>query len=222
VFYRPDSGLFAEHLFTDGTVGGGEERDFWAHTQIWAALSGLAPDTRGLLLCARDCLKNGLTVIPEEGMFSDYVEASTDGLTDLSSGSTATWLLAAWPELSHLFAICLAKMGDPEMAYRALIAQLPERIHGLNPAAAPFYYPEKFLYPYDLNWLCTWAGDPTLIQLLLEGFMGIRFTLSGFTVTPALPKALMGRPLCASFVFRGKKVTVRLSEDGKATTSREE
>lgn len=188
VFYMEENGLFAEHLFDSGKVEGGVIEDFWAHTQIWAALAGLAPDVRGLEACRKYCLKRGMTVIPESGINTDYISDSTDGLEDLDLGSTATWLFAAWPELTHLYAIAEIKYGRSTEALEAVKRQLPQNVHKENPYAAPYYYAEKYLYPYDIPWLCTWSGDPTLIQVLLEGFGGIEPALEGLYLKPSIPE----------------------------------
>jgi hypothetical protein len=211
VFYTSETGLFAEYLFEDGTVAGGREDDFWSVTQIWAALAGLAPDTRGLDLCRKYCLKSGMTMYPETVLRAPYMLKFTDDMDALPVHAVATYGLAAWPELTHLYALAETRYRRPDLALNALERQLPETIHALNPVSSPTYYAEKYLYPYNEPWQCTWGGDPTFIQLLLEGFMGIQAGLDGLVIEPRLPKAWKdGGPLQAHFSFRGEpyKLTV--------------
>lgn len=216
VFYNEENGLFSEHLFESGEIKGGETPDFWAHTQIWAALAGLAPDGRGLDACKEYCLKSGMIVIPESGMGSGYIADSTDGQEDLSLWSTATWLLAAWPELTHLWALACIRYGRPEDALNAVRGQLPVRMHEANPHASPFYYAEKYLYPYDKPWLCTWSGDPTLLQALLEGFAGIEVSLEGLRIRPNVPPALCRDGIFSmDFIWRNRKISLDIRNNGK-------
>jgi hypothetical protein len=214
--YDPGTGLFAEHVFADGVQGGTEE-DFWAHTQIWAALARVAPDRRGLDATRRNCLGAGIRVVPISTFDSGYVAASTDGDASLSIDSTATWLLASWPELTHLYALAEARCGRPDLALSAVESQLPELLHRRNPAAAPFYYAEKYLTPGDEPWLCTWAGDPTLIDVLLSGFLGIRPELDGLRIEPCLPPQ-WAEGCRAAFVWRGADWTLILDSDAEALT----
>lgn len=208
IFYNHKTNLYAEHLFADGTVRGGEFDDFWVHTQVWASISGLESRQEPLEICKKYCCHSGVKVIPETGMESDYIAASTDGLTDLSAGSTATWLLAAWPELTNLFALSWVRAGNPQTAYDIVCSQLPETLYQKFGTAAPFYYAEKYLYPYGLPWLCTWAGDPTLIEYLICGLLGVQFTLDGYTVSPSIPESFTNRTLSAQFLWRGKPVSI--------------
>jgi hypothetical protein len=203
--YDAATGLFAEHVFADGRVEGGTVEDFWAHTQIWTSLAGLAPDARGLDLVRRHCFTTGVRVVPESSFANAYIAASTDGDEDLTPDSTATWLLAMWPELTHLYALAELRHGRPDAALEAVTAALPERLHARNPAAAPYYYAEKYLHPGDEPWLCTWAGDPTLVEVLLTGFLGVRPEPAGLRVTPQLPRAWVGRELGAAFSCRGAR-----------------
>jgi hypothetical protein len=215
--YDPDTGLFAEHVFGDG-VRGGTTDDFWAHTQIWAALAGVAPDRRGLDLTRRKCLGAGMRVVPTSTFSSGYVAASTDGDASLSIDSTATWLLASWPELTHLYALAETRAGSADLALAAVESQLPEALHRRNAAAAPFYYAEKYLTPGDEPWLCTWAGDPTLIDLLLTGFVGVRPGLDGLRIEPCLPQHWSGDDVVADFVWRGAEWRVVLDPDAVELT----
>ncbi len=211
VFYDGKTGLFAEHLFESGEIAGKETHDFWAHTQIWAALAGLSPDTRGLDLCREYCLGDGMAIIPESAIFSDYLSESTDGVEDLSFGFTATWLLAAWPEVTHLYALAELRYGRVNEALDAVRRQLPEHLHSMKSGVSPYHYAEKYLYPHDVPWLCTWSGDPTLLQVLLEGFGGIQVNLSGLKVIPRLPDSWGGEErLHAKFQWRGYKMNLEV------------
>ncbi|MBM3702307.1 MAG: hypothetical protein FJW63_04840 [Actinobacteria bacterium] len=207
IFFNDANGLFAEHLFGSGKVEGGQINDFWAHTQIWAALAGLSPDSRGLEICREYCLTNGMAVIPETCLETDYIKDSTDGVEKLSIGSTVTWLRATWPELTHLYALAEIKYGRISQALDAVIRQLPENIHLQNTNASPYYYSEKYIYPYNIPWLCTWSGDPTLIQVLLEGFGGLELSINGLKINPKIPKEwrnMGGYKI--SFFWRRRKV----------------
>lgn len=209
-FYNETNGLFAEHLFADGRVRGDEPDDFWVHTQLWSHISGAQKDLRGLEACLACCVDDGAQIIPDSGMFTDYVNQSTDGLSDLSSGSTATWLLAAWPEISNLLAASLARAGRAEEALSLLLRQLPETLYTKYQSAAPFYYAEKYIHPHNLPWLCTWAGDPTFIEAIVGGFLGLRFTLDTYFVEPRLPQALGNTPIVLRFCHGGQAQTLRL------------
>lgn len=215
--YDPETGLFAEHVFAEG-VHDGTAGDFWAHTQIWAALAGVAPDARGLDLTRRWCLATGMRVVPISTLDAGYVAASTDGDTSLSIDSTATWLLASWPELTHLYALAELRAGRADLALSAVEGQLPEVIHRRNAAAAPYYYAEKYLAPDDEPWLCTWAGDPTLIDVLLTGFLGVRPELDGLRVEPWLPPQWGGARVGADFVWRGADWRVIVDAEFEALT----
>jgi hypothetical protein len=215
--YDVETGLFAEHVFADG-VQGGTADDFWAHTQIWAALAGVAPDERGLDATRTKCLGSGMRVVPVSTFDSGYVAASTDGDASLSIDSTATWLLASWPELTHLYALAEVRAGRAELALAAVESQLPEVLHRRNAAAAPFYYAEKYLTPGDEPWLCTWAGDPTLIDVLLTGFLGVRPDLEGLRIEPCLPSQWNGEAIVADFAWRGADWRLMLDTAAKTLT----
>jgi hypothetical protein len=217
VFYDEKTGLFAEHLFESGEVTGSTIEDFWAHTQIWAALADLAPDTRGLEACRQHCLSNGMVVIPESSLFSDYIDKSTDGVEDLSFGFTATWLLARWPEVTHLYALAELRYGRVNEALEAVHGQLPEQLNAMNPEVSPYFYPEKYLHPGHTPWLCTWSGDPTLLQVLLEGFSGVKVNLDGIEVHPQLPELWSGDDcLRTKFQLRGQEAALVI--DSKTST----
>lgn len=66
----------------------------------------------------------------------------------LSSGSTAIWLLAAWPELTNLMALCLARgrlpRRDTARTDRPEAGNALPEIRGVSPVS----YAEKYLYPY--------------------------------------------------------------------------
>lgn len=212
IFYCSDTGLYGEHLFSDGSMRGGDLEDFWVHTQVWANITGIESSEKPLEICADRCLSYGVRIIPESGLDSDYILNSTDGLSDLSVGSTATWLLSAWPELTNLFALNWIRAGNPQKAYEIVCSQLPETLYNHFQMPAPFYYAEKYLYPYGVPWLCTWAGDPTLIEYLICGLMGVSFTLDGYTVSPNLPRNLQDQDLTAKFFWRGKQVVISTNE----------
>lgn len=212
VFYYQDNGLYAEHLFQDGSVRGADTMDFWAHTQIWSHLSGANHDRRGLMLCLQYCVEQGTRVIPYSGIHTDYIAKSTDGLSDLSSGSTATWLLANWPELNNLLSMVLAKAGKPEVAYALFSAAMPETLYREFGDVAPFYYSEKYLYPYHCPWLCTWAGDPTFIEALVSGFLGLRVSMEGYIMEPNLPSRLLQQPIVLKFIWRGEQRCIRIGD----------
>lgn len=218
IFYDNKMKIYAEHLFQDGSVRGADIEDFWVHTQIWANISQIENDKLPLKLCQQHCLKDGMTVMPESAILTDYITSSTDGLSDLNVGSTATWLLAAWPELTNLFALCCVRAGDYELAYQAVCSQLPEQLYEKYKTAAPFYYAEKYLYPYGLPWLCTWAGDPTLIEYIVEGLFGVQFTLENFTVSPMIPKSFLNKELFLKFLWRGKVIEVSTDKEGRSIT----
>jgi hypothetical protein len=219
VFYDSRTGIFAEHLMRSGEVAAGDPNDFCTHTQIWAALAGIAADNRGLDLAYERCFRSGLQVATESSFAKDYITHSTDGQADLDVGFTATWLLAAWPELTHLLALSLARSGNPDRALEAIRAQLPETINRGNPAAPAVFYPEKYIYPFDLPWLCTWAGDPTLIEALLAGFFGVKPGLDQITVDPRLPAGWAEKGVSARFVWRGAPIDLRLFGMGGKVTS---
>lgn len=217
VFYNKNDRLFAEHLFESGKVEGGVIEDFWAHTQIWAALAGLAPDAGGLEKCRRYCLKRGMTVIPETGINTGYIADSTDGLEDLDIGSTATWLFAVWPELTHLYAIAELRYGRISEALEAVRQQLPQHVHEENRCAVPYYYAEKYLYPYSIPWLCTWSGDPTFIQVLVEGFGGVHPSIEGLCIKPAIPDAWgRDKDYIINFIWRGRKIHMTVAGSGRS------
>jgi hypothetical protein len=206
VFYDPRTGLFAEHLFASGTVAGNQPSDFWTITQIWAALAGMAPDTRGLDACRTRGLSTGMRMIPESGIGASYMARFVDGVDELGLGSQATWALAAWPELTHLYALAELRYGRPDHALDAVRRQLPEQVHRRNPKAPPYYYPEKYIHPGTTPWLCTWAGDPTLLQVMLEGFGGIHVGLDGMRVRPQLPTSWRaGEAFRCRFCWRGSR-----------------
>lgn len=221
IFYNPTTGLYGEHLFADGSVRGGDLEDFWVHTQVWANICGIENRQEPLEICERYCRANGVRVIPDSGMESDYIEASTDGLSDLSAGSTATWLLAAWPELTNLFALSWARAGNSQKAYETVCSQLPETLYRKFKTAAPFYYAEKYLYPYGLPWLCTWAGDPTLIEYFICGLLGVQFTLKGYTVSPKIPESFHHKNVNARFLWRGQRVEISTDRQGNLCSNRD-
>ena len=208
VLVDSESGIVAEHVFDD-MVTGGTEDDFWAHTQIWAALAGVAGDS-ALDLVARECLDHGVAIAPESAFEQDYIAASTDSETDLPLDSTATWLLARWPEVTHLYALAELERDRPEAALAAVIEQLPETLHALDATCAPWYYAEKYLYPGTRPWLCTWAGDPSLLEVLLAGFLGVHSTPGGLRIEPRLPSSWEGGTSTTSFVWRGASLTLQL------------
>ena len=204
------TGLVAEHVFDDAITGGTPD-DFWAHTQIWAALAGIVTDGRALDHVAATCLDHGVAIAPESAFEQEYVAASTDSAASLSLDSTATWLLARWPEVTHLYAMAELARGRAVAALGTVIGQLPETLHGLDPVCAPWFYAEKYLYPGTRPWLCTWAGDPSLIEVVLCGFLGIRPEPAGLRVAPSLPDGWTGGSGSARFVWRGRVVTAELS-----------
>lgn len=205
--YDPVSGLVAEHMFAD-RVTGGTPADFWAHTQIWSALAGITSDGRGLDLVAENCLERGVSIAPESAFDTDYIAASTDSAADLPLDSTATWLMASWPEVTHLYALAELGRGRPDAALRAVLSQLPETLHEAEPACLPWYYAEKYLWPGTRPWLCTWAGDPSLIEVLLTGFLGVRARPDGLVVAPCWPAAWAGARSRGTFVWQGIKLVV--------------
>jgi cellobiose phosphorylase len=153
-------------------------------------------------------------VTTESSFARDYITHSTDGQADLSVDFTATWLLSVWPELTHLFALAMARMGLPDKALQAVQGQLPAAINRRNPLAPAFYYPEKYIFPFDLPWLCTWAGDPTYIEVLLGGFFGVKAGLDDLTISPRLPSGWGARGVSARFMWRGASVDLRVSGTG--------
>lgn len=167
VLLDPESGLVAEHVFDDAVRGTPD--DFYAHAQIWAALAGIATDGRALDLVADRCLGHGVSIAPESAFDQDYVAASTDSQAALPLDSTATWLLASWPEVTHLYALAELHRGNADAALAAVVGQLPETLHALDPACPPWFYAEKYLAPGTRPWLCTWAGDPSLLEVVLDG-----------------------------------------------------
>jgi cellobiose phosphorylase len=108
--------------------------------------------------------------------------------------------------------------GRADLALAAVESQLPEMLHRRNAAAAPFYYAEKYLTPGDEPWLCTWAGDPTLIDLLLTGFLGVRPGLDGLRIEPSLPADWAGENVAADFVWHGADWQVIVDSDAIVMT----
>jgi len=221
VFYDPTTGLFAEHLFESGDIAGNQTTDFWATTQIWTALAGLAPDVRGLELCRVNCMETGMMMMPESTMSANYVMLLDTSIEELDFGSNATWSLAAWPELTHLYALAELRYGRPDQALDAIFGQLPERIHESNRLAAPYYYAEKYIYPYTTPWLCTWGGDPMLLEVLLEGFAGLHMDIDGMKVKPRLPTSWMGdNQLRIRFWYRDNQWDLIIDqEEGRRKTA---
>lgn len=211
VFWNETSGIFAENLLADGTVKGDSESDFFAHTQIWATLAGIAPDPRGLDLVRSRCFDRGVFAVPASAMESSYLRDSTDGTDELSIESTATWLLARWPELTHLYALAEIEAGRPDRALEAVLEQLPETLHRTYPKCLPYLYPEKFLAPGTVPWLCTWAGDPTLVEVVLSGFAGVRPELDGLSIRPLLPAAWTGKELTFDFKWAAGRWQLKFS-----------
>lgn len=202
------TGIVAEHVFDD-TVTGGTDDDFWAHTQVWAALAGVA-DGRALDLVADKCFDHGIAIAPESAFEQEYIAASTDSEADLSVDSTATWLLARWPEVTHLYALAELERGRPDAALIAVVEQLPETLHGFDAVCAPWYYAEKYLYPGTRPWLCTWAGDPSFLEVLLSGFLGLHPSPAGLRIEPKLPQPWLGATSTATFSWRGTAVLMHL------------
>lgn len=64
-----------------------------------------------------------------------------------------------------------------------------------------------------MPWLCTWAGDPTLVEVALTGFLGVRPQPGGLQVTPQLPQAWAGRELRAAFWCRGAQWRLIIDPD---------
>ena len=215
VFLDPATGLYAEHLFDSGTTGGTLD-DFWSHTQITAVLSGQARDARGLDHVRRRCFRRGITGLPPSTLDAAYVADSTDADVDLALDSTATWMLATWPELTHQYALAEVSAGRPDLALEAVRAQLPESLHEVDAFVAPWVYAEKYLFPGTEPWLATWGGDPSLVEVVLSGFLGIRPDLDGLRIAPALPAAWRGSPVEASFTWCGRRH--RLALDGHPDT----
>jgi hypothetical protein len=214
IFYNPITGLFAEYLYKDCSVAGGELNDFWSITQIWAVLTGLSCDTRGLDLTRQYCLKRGIVMNPEGVIQAAFLSQLQDTYDPLPLDRNAVWGLASWPELTHLYALAEINVGRPDLALATVAAALPETAHLINHYAPPFYFPEKYIHPLTTPWLCTWAGDPTMIQLLLEGFMGVKIDLFGITVKPCLPTAWKGiNPLSANFYYRGSQMELSIESN---------
>lgn len=144
-------------------------------------------------------------------MESSYLRDSTDGTDELSIESTATWLLARWPELTHLYALAEIEAGRPDRALEAVLEQLPETLHRTYPKCLPYLYPEKFLAPGTVPWLCTWAGDPTLVEVVLSGFAGVRPELDGLSIRPLLPAAWTGKELTFDFKWAAGRWQLKFS-----------
>lgn len=214
VYYNPETGLFGEYLFEDGSVAGDQVDDFWSVTQIWAALAGLFPDTRGLDLCREHCLTCGIVMYPETVLQASYMLQFTDEFDDLPIHAVATYGLSAWPELTHLYAIAEARYHRPDQALEAVHKQLPAVIHSANPYCSPTYYAEKYLFPYNDFWQCTWGGDPTFVETLLEGFCGVQADLNSLKIRPALPKSWQGaKPIRVAFIWRGSRLELSISAE---------
>jgi hypothetical protein len=216
ILYDESSGIVAEHLFDDG-VEGGTADDFWAHTQIWAALAGVVDDGRGLDIVERECLDNGVSIAPESAFDKGYVAESTDATDSLPVESTATWLLARWPEVTHLYALAELERGRPDAALAAVRGQLPQTLHELDPVCAPFYYAEKYLFPGTVPWLCTWAGDPSLIETTISGFFGVRAAFDVLEIRPRLPTSWRGGHGRVTFMWRGAPVQIELDPEFSPT-----
>lgn len=122
VFLDHRTGLYAEHLFDDGVTGGTPD-DFWSHTQISAVLSGQTRDPRGLDLVRERCFRRRITGTTSRTLDAPYVAQSTDPDTELELDSTATWMLATWPELTHRCALAEVALGRPDRALAAVTAQ---------------------------------------------------------------------------------------------------
>jgi hypothetical protein len=207
----PATGIFAESLYPWGAAGG-DPGDFWAITQVWPALAGVSTDLRGLDHCRRACLQaTGMQIVTESSYERPHmVGGFTDSYGALTTGFTATWLLAIWPEVSHLYGLAEVRSGRPDHALDVLRRQLPSSIHAQDASASPFFYAEKYLYPYTVPWLCTWGGDPLLIQLLLEGFAGVHAALGGLTIAPCLPTPWRDEGMSARFVWRDRPVDMTI------------
>jgi hypothetical protein len=204
LFFNLQNGLYSEYLFEDGSTEGGKDSDFYSITQFWAVLAGMAQDQRGMDLTRETCLKRGMVMNPETVADTAYLTQFQDDYNRLPVDRNITWALATWPELTHLYALAEIKLGRPDLALDAVLRQLPESIHAENPYAAPFYYPEKYIPPLTVPWLCTWAGDPTLIEVLLEGFFGVQPDLRNLQVNPHLPVAWKGAgKVSTRFCWRG-------------------
>ncbi len=204
IFFNPQNGLYSEYLFEDGSIEGGNDTDFYSITQVWAVLAGMAQDQRGMDLTREICLKRGIVINPETIAETAYLTKFQDDYNQLPVDRNVTWALATWPELTHLYALAEIKLGRPDLALDAVLRQLPESNHSINPFAAPFFYPEKYIAPFTVPWLCTWAGDPTLIEVLLEGFFGVQPDLQHLNINPHIPAAWKGAgKVGASFCWRG-------------------
>lgn len=215
----PDTGLVAEHVYRDGSVIGNAKDDFWVPTQIWAVHADVVPDPdRTLDMIGRYCFDRGLRAITLASAERPYLAASTDNLGELSLDSTMTWLAATWPELTHLYAFALAALGRPDDALKAVTAQMPATLAEDNPAIPTHFYAEKYLYPGDEPWLCTWAGDPTLVEVVLCGLAGVRPELDGVTFHPAVPTSADGH-LHAGFRYRGQAIDLHIHGTGTTITA---
>jgi hypothetical protein len=217
VFLDPATGLYAEHLFDDGRVTGGALDDFWAHTQVSAVLAAQTADPRGLDLIRRYCRTTGITGLAPATLDQPYVADSTDDEVSLELDSTATWMLAAWPELTHRYALAEFRLKRPDHAVDVIHGMLPERLHRRRARVAPWYYAEKYLYPGDRPWLFTWGGDPTLVEAVLSGLFGLRVDLTGVHATPSLPEN--AAPATAEFTYRGRRTTLTVTPNEHARFS---
>jgi hypothetical protein len=168
-------------------------------------------DARALDIVGERCFRHGVSVASPTAFDEDWVRQSTDGTDALPVESSATWRLASWPELTHLYALARLRLGDPDAALEVVRSQLPESLHRLEPRCAPFYYAEKYLDPGTRPWLCTWAGDPTLVEVVLQGFLGVEPRADRLVVAPRLPSAWRGSEITARFVWLGVQHRLVLS-----------
>jgi len=217
-FLVEDGGHLAEHLYADGSVGGGDPDGAWVHTQIWAALAGLRGSDRGVRRVLRYRTPRGMPMCGPSALTGADLAAVTDPTGVMADEVSAVWCSSTWPELTHLLAAELARAGHPDDALALVRDQLPAAVHRRDPATVPWVYPEKFLEPSGEPWLSTWAGDPTLIEVFLRGFLGLVPTWNGLRVSPELPAELAG--LEATVLWRGAPVRVVVEpRAGRSATS---
>lgn len=126
----------------------------------------------------------------------------------------------------------LLRLGYPERAWTMLQLVVPiglgEAVAGANPLQSNCYYSSidaKFpdrgdadaradrlldaTFGFEGGWRVYSSGPGIILRLVLEGFLGLRWSADGVVIDPVLPSSLDG--LCAKVVLGGRIVCVNYS-----------